>query len=131
MGLAERRRISQIQTENVPGFLRRIQTATDKEITAEFDWASFEADASSLGCIMPMACDKVEQALKAICRDAVGKEAIAGGLRHVVFRNLAEPAGNRIELADGVLTIEWAWGKSGSKANLSGEIVQRAIEASL
>ena len=65
-----------------------------------------------------------------ICRDDLGKEAVAESVKKIVLENLDDPAGKGVTLKDGAVIVRCAWGK-GSDGYFTDSEIHRAIERAL
>lgn len=122
MGLPERRQIHHLQTEVLPQRSQEIAEICGTAVPYEVDWASIEHDAQALNFLDNTACHRVNMALRVICMDTLGREAVASGLRRVQLRNVADPAQRHIGFADGVLTLHNAFAHGAAGLHDDGTI---------
>lgn len=125
MGLAERRKIQELQTTTLPERSREIEEICGKPVPYEVDWASFEADAAALNFIDNAACHRVNMALRTIAIDELGREALREGLQRIQLRNTAGgDKGNErvLDFAGGTLTLQAPWGQGASGLHADGDI---------
>lgn len=92
------------------------------KIPYEVDWSSFDNDAKGIEWLEHNGPQQVSAALRGICHDDLGKEAIREGLKKVVLRNTAEPADKKVGFAGGVLELTCAFAKSPGGRFSDGEI---------
>ena len=109
MGLQERRQIQQLQTEVLPQRSQEIADICGTAIPYDVDWASLEHDAQALNFVDNTACHRLNMALRMICVDDLGRQAVAQGLRRVHLRNVAEPSQRHIAFSQGVLELHNAF----------------------
>ena len=109
MGLQQRRQIQQLQTEVLPQRSQEIAEICGTAVPYEVDWASLEHDSQALNFLDNTACHRVNMALRMICVDALGREAVAQGLQRVQLRNVADPAQRHIAFRGGVLELHNAF----------------------
>ena len=111
MGLTERRKMKTLQEEVLPEREREIAEICGTAIPYDVDWASFEQDATALEFLDNLSCHRLNMALRVICMDEMGREAVRDGLTRVVLRNVSEPADRHIAFDGGVLTMHCAYAK--------------------
>ncbi|MDP5231849.1 MAG: hypothetical protein NWQ38_15755 [Cellulophaga sp.] len=90
MGLAERRIAKDFQENEYQAFLKEIQEIVGKEITVEVSWDTLSVDGMShlyKECWPQVYFQPLTQALKSICEDEMGKEAIADELQKIIIKN--------------------------------------------
>lgn len=90
MGLAERRVAKDFQENEYPQFVKQVNEIVGKELELEVDWVSLQEEGKShlYKDFWPKVYfDPIIMALKAICADDMGKEAIEEGLIKIVFSN--------------------------------------------
>lgn len=109
MGLAERRKIKELQDEVLPGRVREIEEICGKPIPYEVDWDSLANDAAGLNFLDNLSCHRLNMALRTICIDDLGKEAVREGLRLIRLKNVPEAADRSIAFEDGVLEMHCAY----------------------
>ncbi len=88
MGLAEKRAIKEFQDNSYPGLKKDIDEAAKFEVALDVQWETLAAEgyAHMLGEAIPKVFFKpVIKAFKSICEDDMGKEALQGALKKVVF----------------------------------------------
>src|ERR1700755_2216192 len=103
MGLNERRKIKELQDTVFPGRVKEIEEICGKAIPYEVDWDSLADDAEALNFIDNISCHRLNMALRTICIDDMGKEAVREGLRLIKLKNVKDKSDMRIAFADGVL----------------------------
>jgi hypothetical protein len=122
MGLAERRKIQELKEQTLPARSREIAEICGAEVPYDVDWASFENDAQALNFLDNLSCHRLNMALRTICVDALGREAVQGGLARVRLRNVADPAQRHIAIADGVLEMHCAYAQGTAGMHSDGAI---------
>src|SRR6476646_507050 len=106
MGLNERRKIKELQDVTFPGRVKEIEEICGKAIPYEVDWDSLADDAEGLNFIDNISCHRLNMALRIICQDDMGKQAVRDGLKLVKLKNVKEQAGRKISFAAGVLEMD-------------------------
>ena len=109
MGLAERRKIKELQDEVLPGRVREIEEICGQPIPYEVDWDSLANDAAGLNFLDNLSCHRLNMALRTICMDDVGKEALREGLKLVRLKNVPDATAKHIAFTDGVLEMHCAY----------------------
>ncbi len=130
MGLAERRKIQDLQDNTLPARSREIAEICGREIPYEVDWATLENDASALNFLDNLSCHRLNMALRTICIDDMGREAVRETLKLVKLKNVAEPAQRHIAFAGGVLEMHCAYAH-GASGMLSDGTIRDALMAGL
>ncbi len=130
MGLQEKRAMKAAQ-EWLPGREKELsEISGGGKILYEVDWPSFEADAKGIEWLEHNGPQQVSAALRGICHDDLGREAIREGLEKVALRNVATVAERRVTFAGGVLELRCAFALSPGGRFTDGEI-RRCLEAGL
>ena len=109
MGLAERRKIKELQDVTLPERTKEIEEICGAAIPYEVDWASLADDAEALNFLDNISCHRLNMALRAICLDDLGKEAVRDGLKLVKLKNVTDKADMSIAFAGGVLEMHCAY----------------------
>lgn len=114
MGLEERRRIKELQEVTFPERVREIEEICGAPIPYEVDWDSLASDAAGLNFIDNLSCHRVNMALRVICQDDMGREAVRDGLRLIKLQNVADTGSMSIAFSDGVLEMHCAYAQGTS-----------------
>src|SRR3982750_297888 len=109
MGLNERRKIKELQDVTLPGRVKEIEEICGKAIPYEVDWDSLADDAEGLNFIDNISCHRLNMALRTICIDDMGKEAVREGLRLIKLKNVKDKDEMSISFEDGVLEMHCAY----------------------
>jgi len=109
MGLNERRKIKELQETTFPGRVQEIQEICGKPIPYEVDWDSLADDAEGLNFIDNLSCHRLNMALRVICSDEMGKEAVREGLRLIKLKNVKDKTAMNITFEGGVLEMHCAY----------------------
>ena len=115
MGLNERRKIKELQDETFPGRVKEIEEICGKAIPYEVDWESLADDPQGLNFIDNISCHRLNMALRPICHDEMGKQAVRDGLKLVKLKNVKDQSARKISFSGGVLEmhVPYAAGASG------------------
>ncbi|HEX4327797.1 MAG TPA: hypothetical protein VH105_13315 [Burkholderiales bacterium] len=109
MGLAERRKIKELTDTVLPEREKELLEITGSPIRYEVDWESLANDAEGLNFLDNCSCHRLNMALRVICADDLGKEAVGDGLKLVKLANAATPAQMKISFEGGVLEMHCAY----------------------
>ena len=109
MGLNERRKIEELKTVTFPGRVKEIEEITGKAIPYEVDWASLADDAEGLNFIDNISCHRLNMALRVICQDAMGKQAVVEGLKLIKLQNVKDKSAMKMAFDNGVLEMHCAY----------------------
>jgi hypothetical protein len=109
MGLNERRKIKELQDVTFPARVKEIEEICGKAIPYEVDWASLADDAEGLNFIDNLSCHRLNMALRVICQDDMGKQAVRDGLRLVKLKNVKDKSAMRMTFDAGVLEMHCAY----------------------
>jgi hypothetical protein len=110
MGIAERRAVDRFRTGSFPELQREVERAAGFAVALDVRWEylgapgyddNYAAEATRL-YFTPLI-----EALRRTARDALGRDALAAGLRRIVITNEARRIdGSTFTFADGVLTLD-------------------------
>src|SRR5690242_2002259 len=105
MGLAERRKIKELQEVTLPERVREIEEICGVPIPYEVDWESLADDAEGLNFMDNISCHRLNMALRVICMDDMGKEAVREGLKKVRLKNVKNKGEMGMTFEGGVLEM--------------------------
>src|SRR5206468_573843 len=126
MGLNERRKVKELQDTTLPGRVKEIVEICGKPIPYEVDWASIQDDFNALNYMDNVSCHRLNMALRVICQDDMGKQAVREGLKAIRLKNVADKAQKKLDFASGVLDMQCAYA-----AGLDGAFSDNEIRALL
>lgn len=109
MGLEERRRIKELQEVTLAGRVREIEEICGKGIPYDVDWTSFADDAEGLNFLDNLSCHRLNMALRTICVDDLGREAVREGLHQIRLKNVKNKDEMRMTFDGGVLEMHCAY----------------------
>jgi hypothetical protein len=109
MGLNERRKIEELKTITFPGRVKEIEEICGKPINYEVDWASLADDMEALNFIDNISCHRLNMALRVICQDDLGKQAVVEGLKLIKLQNVKDKASTKLAFENGVLDMKCAY----------------------
>lgn len=122
MGLNERRKIKELQDTTFPERVKEIEEICGKAIAYDVDWESLADDAEGLNFIDNVSCHRLNMALRTICIDDMGKEAVRDGLKSIRLKNVKDVAAKALTFDSGVLAMHCAYAQGLSGAFSDGEI---------
>src|SRR5579862_3953998 len=109
MGLNERRKIKELQDVTFPGRVKEIEEICGKAIPYEVDWESLADDAEGLNFIDNLSCHRLNMALRVICQDDMGKQAVRDGLKLIKLKNVKDKGAMKMTFDNGVLEMQCAY----------------------
>ena len=109
MGLNERRKMKELQTESFPERTAELTEITGGTIAYEVDWDSFSDDLEALNFLDNLSCHRTNMALRVICSDDLGKEAVQESLKTIKLKNVPTKADMTITFGNGVLEMHCAY----------------------
>ncbi len=109
MGLNERRAIKELQDVTLPARVKEIEEICGKAIPYDVDWESLAEDADALNFIDNASCHRLNMALRMICQDEMGKEAVRDGLTMITLKNVKENSDMSMTFEKGVLSMHCAY----------------------
>ena len=109
MGLNERRKIKELQDTTFPGRVKEIEEICGKGIPYDVDWDSLADDAEALNFIDNISCHRLNMALRVICQDDMGKEAVRDGLKLIKLKNVKDKSAMKMTFDGGVLEMHCAY----------------------
>jgi len=109
MGLNERRKIKDLQDVTLPGRVKEIEEICGKAIPYEVDWDSLADDLEGLNFLDNLSCHRLNMALRVICQDDMGKEAVRDGLKTIKLKNVKDKSAMKLGFDGGVLEMHCAY----------------------
>lgn len=111
MGIAEKRAVEEAKTKYFDTFQKDVNAAVGTDVAVEVDWSSLAVD--GYAHVLEEGVNKIFfestlKAIKAVGADAMGKEALQGGLKKIVIKNTDKTSSprNAYSFDGGVLTID-------------------------
>jgi hypothetical protein len=109
MGLNERRKIKELQDTVMPERTAELAEICGGAITYDVDWDSFADDLEALNFMDNISCHRTNMALRVICSDDLGKEAVQEGLKQIKLKNVKSRPEMEISFGGGVLEMHCAY----------------------
>jgi hypothetical protein len=130
MGLAERRKIKEMQDTTFPARVKEIEEICGAAIPYEVDWESFSESLEALKFLDNISCHRLNMALRTICLDDMGKQAVRDGLKKVKLKNVKDEASKTMTFEGGVLDMQTPYAL-GATAIISDVEIVRLLEKGL
>jgi hypothetical protein len=130
MGLNERRKMKELQSETLPAREQEIAEICGRAIPYEVDWESFGEDFQALNFLDNLSCHRLNMALRTICCDEMGKEAVREGLQRVKLKNVAAPADMQLHFAGGILEMSCVYAR-GAEGMHRDDAIRQVLLAGL
>ncbi len=122
MGLNERRKIKELQDVTLPERVKEIAEICGAAIPYEVDWDSFADDLEALNFMDNLSCHRLNMALRVICQDDMGKEAVRDAVKKVKLKNVKTKPEMAISFAAGTLEMHCAYALHSDGMYSDGEI---------
>jgi hypothetical protein len=106
MGLAEKRAIKELQDKVYPELKQKLDQAAKFAVPLEVQWDTLASEGYAhllVDSIPKVYFNPLIEALKSICADDMGQQALKGALKKVVIRNSGS---SDISFADGQLLFD-------------------------
>lgn len=130
MGLAERRMVQELREVTLPAREKEIEEICGKHIPYEVDWASLADDAEALRFLDNGSCHRLNMALRVICMDKLGREAVNESLHKVRLVNVKDQASMSVDFSAGTLEMRCAYAM-GAQGMHSDNEIRKVLERSL
>ena len=128
MGLNERRKIEELKTTTLPARSKEIEEICGQPIPYDVDWDSLANDLEGLNFVDNLSCHRLNMALRTICIDDAGKQAVRDGLKKVKLKNVADKPAMKMTFDGGVLEMHCAYAKRTDGMFGDGEIYKVLID---
>ncbi len=109
MGLETKRAIKEVIEKALPEYASMITEAAGKDIPFEFNWESFGNNAENIRRVEKMFLRIIADALKEICSDELGKEAVNESIHQISLTNVEEKDQIDISLSEGCVQVKIAF----------------------
>jgi hypothetical protein len=109
MGLAERRKIKELEDTVLPERTAELKEITGGDIHYDIDWDSFDGDLEGLNFMDNISCHRTNMALRVICADDLGKEAVQESLKTIKLKNVKDKSDMSLAFDGGVLEMHCAY----------------------
>jgi hypothetical protein len=122
VGLNERRKIKELQDTVLPGRVKEIEEICGAPIPYDVDWDSFSDDLEGLNFMDNLSCHRLNMALRMICTDDMGKEAVRETLKKIKLKNVKTKPEMSMTFDGGVLEMHCAYALRTDGMYSDGEI---------
>lgn len=109
MGLSEKRKIKELQETSFPERTAELAEITGGTLAYDVDWDSFSDDLEALNFLDNLSCHRTNMALRVICSDDLGKEAVQESLKTIKLKNVKTKPEMQITFGGGVLEMHCAY----------------------
>jgi hypothetical protein len=130
MGLQERRKIKELEDTVLPERTAELKEITGGDIHYDIDWDSFDGDLEGLNFMDNISCHRTNMALRVICADELGKEAVQESLKTIKLKNVKDKSDMNISLDSGVLEMHCAYAQR-TEGMFSDNQIRDALMAKL
>ena len=130
MGLEEKRKIKELQDTVLPERHQELLEITGSPVQYDIDWETFASDSEALRFLDNLSCHRVNMALRVICADELGKEAVADSLKVIKLKNVPEKDQMSIKFGGGALEMSLNYAK-GTEGYYSDNEIRNVLMAGL
>ncbi|MBI3706470.1 MAG: hypothetical protein HY246_02095 [Proteobacteria bacterium] len=109
MSLDERRKIKSLLEVTIPARVKEIEEICGAPVPYEIDWDSLSDDMEGLNFLDNISCHRLNMALRVICQDDLGKEAVRQGLKKIRLKNVKNKADMKMTFEAGILEMHCAY----------------------
>ncbi len=131
MGLRERQLVREFKEEKLPSYSAQLVEVTGgAQIAWDVDWDSFVPSEKALMYFDSQGLSTIVNAIRHICYNDLGKEAVREGLHTIEIKNFSTPGDLSVTFGDGTLVVHGAWAADSGGFPNERE-VQRVLEDGL
>lgn len=127
MGLNEKRKIKELQDTTLPERTAELNEITGGNIAYDIDWDSFE-EFEALNFLDNISCHRTNMALRVICSDDLGKEAVQESLKTIRLKNVKAVEEKSLKFGGGILEMHCAYAQGLSGAFSDNEIREELMK---
>ena len=109
MGLNETRKMKELRETTLPARVKEIAEICGAPIPYDVDWQSLSNDLEGLNFLDNLSCHRLNMALRMICQDDLGKEAVREGLKAIRLKNVKSKTEMKMTFEGGVLEMHCAY----------------------
>jgi hypothetical protein len=114
--------MKELQDETLPGRVKEIEEICGAPIPYEVDWDSFSDDLEGLNFMDNLSCHRLNMALRVICQDDMGKEAVRDAVKKVKLKNVKTKPEMAMTFGSGALEMHCAYALRTDGMYSDGEI---------
>ena len=122
--------MEELKNEVLPARSKEIEEICGQPIPYEVDWDTLKDDYQALNFLDNLSCHRLNMALRMICQDDLGKQAVRDGIHLVKLKNVPDPASRSITLTGGVLEMHCAYA-SGASGMINDNDIRAFLEKNL
>src|SRR5262249_40268443 len=112
----------------VPDRLKELAEICGCDIPYEIDWDSFADDLEALNFLDNLSFHRTNMAMRVICTDDLGKEAVGDGLKVIKLKNVKDKNDRKISFDGGVLEMHCAYALRTDGMYSDNEIREKLLE---
>ncbi|MBC8065758.1 MAG: hypothetical protein H7Y17_13080 [Chlorobia bacterium] len=105
MGLEERRKIKEYQDTTIPERTKELEEIVGGLIPYDIDWETFASDSEALRFLDNLSCHRINMAMRTICIDDLGKEAVRDTIKSIKLKNVQSKDEMSIGVDGGALSM--------------------------
>lgn len=124
MGLEEKRKIKEYQDTTIPERTAELAEIVGGTIPYDIDWETFANDSEALKFLDNLSCHRINMAMRTICTDDMGKEAVRDAIKSIKLRNVDSKDGMFLKVEGGSLSMALNYAKGTEGYYSDGEIRQ-------
>jgi hypothetical protein len=128
MGLNESRKMKELRETTLPLRMKEIEEICGAPIPYDVDWQSLSNDLEGLNFLDNLSCHRVNMALRVICQDDMGKEAVREGLKTIRLKNVKAKDEMKMTFEGGVLEMHCAYALRTDGMFSDGDIRAKMME---
>jgi len=113
MGLEEKRMKQHLEAEVIPKVSKEIGDCYGGDVSIDIDWETFTTK-DAIQEIEHQVLGRVTEAVKKLCSDDLGKEAMKESFKAVYVKNLENKDDRKLDFTEGKLTLQTTWADFGS-----------------
>lgn len=122
MGLEEKRKIKEYQDTIIPERTAELAEIVGGTIPYDINWETFANDSEALRFLDNLSCHRINMAMRTICTDDMGKEAVRDAIKSIKLRNVESKDQMSIGVANGSLDMALNYAKGTEGYYSDGEI---------
>lgn len=111
MGLEEKRKIKEYQDTTIPERTAELAEIVGATIPYDIDWDTFANDSEALRFLDNISCHRINMAMRVICMDDLGKEAVQETVKSIKLKNVQSKDEMYLKLEDGALSMALNYAK--------------------
>jgi hypothetical protein len=128
MGLNETRKMKELRETTIPSRSKEIEEICGKAIPYDIDWQSLANDMEGLNFLDNLSCHRINMALRVICQDDLGKEAVREGIKSIRLKNVKSKGEMKMTFEGGVLEMHCAYALRTDGMFSDGDIRQLVVD---